>query len=119
MLCSSFSKFQVEPSPDEQDDDAIVEKHAYGKSGLEKRNKEADGLFYLKTVYLPDQLEKNLKQYLKSKIFLFQHLRQPSHLVFYISVHSVTVGVESSKSQIPFPAREVPARALTNGGLNT
>ena len=85
MLCSSFSKFQVEPSPDERDNDPVVEKHAYGKTGLEKRNKEADGLFYLKTVYLPDQLEKNLKQYLKSKRFLFQHLTQPSQSVLYNS----------------------------------
>ncbi|CAH3026740.1 unnamed protein product, partial [Porites evermanni] len=49
----------------EEEINTRIEKHAYGKTGLEKRNKEADGLFYLKTVYLPDQLEKNLKQFLK------------------------------------------------------
>ena len=67
VLSSSFSTIHVEPSKSEEEINTRIEKHAYGKTGLEKRNKEADGLFYLKTVYLPDQLEKNLKQILKSK----------------------------------------------------
>ena len=67
MLSSSFSTIHVEPSKSEEEINTRIVKHAYGKTGLEKRNKEADGLFYLKTVYLPDQLEKNLKQFLKSK----------------------------------------------------
>ncbi|KAM7446109.1 Methyltransferase-like protein 17 [Porites harrisoni] len=65
VLSSSFSTIHVEPSKREEEINTRIEKHAYGKTGLEKRNKEADGLFYLKTVYLPDQLEKNLKQFLK------------------------------------------------------
>ena len=69
MPCSALSTIHVEPTQDEKVIDP-VEKYAYGKTGFEKRNKEADGLFYLKTVYLPDQLEKNLKQYLKSKLVL-------------------------------------------------
>ena len=68
MLCSSFSTIHVEPSAAEKGIvDPRPEKHAYGKNGFDKRNKEADGLFYLKTVYLPEQLDNNLKQYLKSK----------------------------------------------------
>lgn len=65
VLCSSFSTIYVEPSEDGNVSELRAEKFAYGKTGFEKRNKEADGLFYLKTVHLPDQLEKNLKQYLK------------------------------------------------------
>lgn len=71
VVCSSFSTIYVEPSEDGNVSELRAEKFAYGKTGFEKRNKEADGLFYLKTVHLPDQLEKNLKQYLKSKLVNF------------------------------------------------
>ena len=67
MLHSRFSTIHVESTKDEKDSTPKVEKYAYGKTGFERRNKEAEGLFYLKTVHLPDQLERNLKQYFKSK----------------------------------------------------
>lgn len=67
MLNSRSSTIYAEPTQDENVDQTLVEKYAYGKTGYDKRNKQAEGLFYLNTVHLPDQLEKNLKQYLKSK----------------------------------------------------
>ncbi|XP_068723173.1 ribosome assembly protein METTL17, mitochondrial-like [Montipora capricornis] len=65
VLHSRFSTIHVESTKDEKDSTPKVEKYAYGKTGFERRNKEAEGLFYLKTVHLPDQLERNLKQYFK------------------------------------------------------
>ena len=63
VLCSNLSTSHQEPS----DNSHTTEKYGYGQSGLDQRDKEAAGLFYLKTVYLPEQLEKNLQKYLKSK----------------------------------------------------
>lgn len=65
VLNSRTSTIYAEPTQDENVDQPLVEKYAYGKTGYDKRNKQAEGLFYLNTVHLPDQLEKNLKQYLK------------------------------------------------------
>ena len=67
MLNSRLTTIYVEPTHDENVDRPLVEKNAYGKTGYDKWNKQSEGLFYLSTVYLPDQLEKSLKQYLKSK----------------------------------------------------
>jgi len=63
VLCSNLSTSHQEPSVNSH----TTEKYGYGQSGLDQRDKEAAGLFYLSTVYLPDQLEKNLQKYLKSK----------------------------------------------------
>ncbi|KAK2550969.1 Methyltransferase-like protein 17 [Acropora cervicornis] len=65
VLNSRLTTIYAEPTQDENVDQPLVEKYAYGKTGYDKRNKQAEGLFYLNTVHLPDQLEKSLKQYLK------------------------------------------------------
>ena len=74
MLCSNLSTSHEEPSEVENDNGPMPDKHGYGQSGLNKRDREAAGLFYLSTVYLPERLENNLKKYLKSKVigFIYQ-----------------------------------------------
>ncbi|KAJ7374597.1 Methyltransferase-like protein 17, mitochondrial [Desmophyllum pertusum] len=61
VLCSNLSTSHEEPS----EDSSTIEKLAYGHGGYDKRDKKAAGLFYLKTLHLPEQLEKNLNNYLK------------------------------------------------------
>ncbi|KAL9974785.1 hypothetical protein ACROYT_G011868 [Oculina patagonica] len=65
VLCSNLSTSHKEPSEVENDNSPTAEKHGYGQSSFNKRDKEAAGLFYLNTVCLPEQLEKNLQKYLK------------------------------------------------------
>ena len=71
MLCSNLSTDYEEPSQDEKESSSTKEKHGYGNSGFDKRDREAAGLFYLNTLHLPKKLQQNLNSYLKSKgIFL-------------------------------------------------
>ena len=63
----NLSTSHKQPSEAETDDSLMREKHGYGHSGLNKHDKEAAGLFYLNTLHLPKELDKNLQKYLKSK----------------------------------------------------
>ncbi|KXJ27318.1 Methyltransferase-like protein 17, mitochondrial [Exaiptasia diaphana] len=55
--CVNSSNSEVVP--------AKVDKFAYGADPLAKRDKNAPGLFSLKTIHLPEQLDVNLKKYLE------------------------------------------------------
>ena len=51
----------------DSEDDVKFEKYAYGLDQFSKKDKNAPGLFHLPTIHLPEQLDTNLKEYLKSK----------------------------------------------------
>mgnify|MGYP001796363592 CR=1 FL=1 len=52
-----------------------VNKFAYGEESMGKKNIDAPGLLNLKTVHLPDQLQKNVQEFLKRKFLPFKILQ--------------------------------------------